>query len=57
MVTGLLSALIWIAVIALIVWGINAVIPAPPQVKTVIYVIAGVICIIILGRAIGVSMP
>jgi len=36
----------------LIGWGISAILPVPPQVKTVIWVIVGVICLLILLRVV-----
>jgi len=52
MIESLLVALVLIAIVALIGWGIVALIPAPPQVKTVIWVVVGVICLLILLRAV-----
>lgn len=48
MVSSLLVALILIAIVALVIWGINAILPVPPQVKTVIYVVGGVVMLLIL---------
>lgn len=58
MISALLVALVYIAIVALIVWGITAIIPAPAPVKTVIYVVGGIICLLILLQAItGGGVP
>lgn len=57
MVSGLLSALVIIAIVSLIGWGIIAVVPMPPQVKTVLWVVIGVFCLLFLLDALsGVSI-
>lgn len=51
MITMLLIALIMIAIVALIGGGIVRVIPMPEQARIVVWVIIGVICLVILLRA------
>lgn len=50
---SLLVALIYIAIVCVIVWGVVRILAAlgvtiPPPVTTVIYVIAAVICLLVL---------
>jgi hypothetical protein len=57
MISGLLTALVVIAIVSLIGWCIIAVVPMPQQVKTVLWVIVGVLCLLFLLDAIrGVSI-
>lgn len=51
MIESLLVALILMAIVGLIGWGIATLIPFPPQVKTVLYVVIGVVCLLILLKA------
>lgn len=53
MISGLLTALIIIAIVALIGWAIITIVPLPPPVKTVLWVVVGVICLLVLLNAIG----
>lgn len=46
MITLLLTALIVLAIVGLILWGISQVPGIPPIVKTIIYVVVGVILLI-----------
>lgn len=52
---SLLVGLILIGIVSLIGWGIFSLIPVPPQVKIVIWVVVGVICLVILLHAISGS--
>ena len=52
-ITGLLVALIYIAIVCVIIWGVVRILAAlgvtiPPPVITVVYVIGAVICLLIL---------
>lgn len=50
MIESLVVALILIAIVSLVVWGIASMIPMPAPVKTIVYVIGGIICLLILLR-------
>lgn len=52
LVMTFLIAVILCGIVGLVVWGITAILPTPPVVKTVLYVVGGVICLLILLRAI-----
>lgn len=52
MITALLTALVLIAIVGVIAWGVMALIPLPAPVKIVIQVIAAILCLLILLRAI-----
>lgn len=49
----MLELIVYVAIIGLIVWAITALIPMPPPFKTVIYVIAGIFCLLLLLRVVG----
>lgn len=51
----MIALIIYIAIIGLIVWAITTLIPMPPPFKTIIFVIAGIFCLLILLRVLGVS--
>ncbi len=56
----MLSLIIYIAILGLVVYAVTALIPMPAPFKTVIYVIAAIIVLMILLRALpglGVSLP
>jgi len=54
----LLTLIIWCAIVGLIAWAVTAIIPMPPQVKTVIYVICGLALLLIVLQAIpGLNFP
>lgn len=62
MISALIYALIIIAILGLVVWGILSLIPLPAQVKVVIQVIAGIIALVILlnallGNGHALSLP
>lgn len=65
MITSLLVALIYIAIVCVIVWGVLAILRAvgvtiPAPVVTVVYVIVTVICLLILLQVVTghpVSFP
>jgi hypothetical protein len=46
MITLLLTALIVLAIVGLILWGIQAIPGLPPIVKTIVYVVVGVILLV-----------
>lgn len=48
MITGLITLLIWIAILGLVVWAITTLIPMPPQFRTIIIVIASIVALLIL---------
>jgi hypothetical protein len=52
MIESLLVAFVVIAIVALIGWGICRILPVPEPVKTVIWVIVGVICLLIILRVV-----
>ncbi len=49
--------LVYLAVIGLVAWGLIQFIPMPPQVKTVIIVVAVIACILIAFQAFGGHIP
>lgn len=51
MIESLVVALILIAIVSLVIWGIASIVPMPAPVKTIVYVIGGIICLLILLRA------
>lgn len=53
MITGLLSLIVYIAIIGLIVWAIITIVPMPQPFKTVIVVIGALVCLLILLGALG----
>lgn len=53
MIELLLTALIVLAIVGLILWGISQVPGIPPIVKTIIYVIVGVILLVWLLNAVS----
>jgi Flp pilus assembly protein TadB len=46
MITLLLTVFIILCIVGLILWGINAIPGIPPIIKTVIYVVVGVIVLV-----------
>ena len=48
MITTLLVLLIFLAIIGLLLWGLSQIPGIPPVVKTIVYVIAGVILLLYL---------
>jgi hypothetical protein len=50
---GLLGLILMIAVLGVVVWLVTAYIPMPPVFKTIIYIVAVIILIIVLIRALG----
>lgn len=57
MISTLLVALIYIAIIGLIGWAIVSLVPLPPPAKTIVYVIVGVICLLVLLYAVQGGLP
>lgn len=59
MITGLLTLIIYIAILGLIVWAVTTFIPMPPQFKTLIYVVVGIIALLILLQVVtgGTVLP
>ena len=55
MIVGLLTLIIWIAVIGLVICAITAIVPMPAPFKTVIYVIGALICLLLLLNALGAA--
>jgi len=53
MLTSLLTIIVYIAIIGLVVWAITTFIPMPAPFKTLIYVICGIVCLLILLRMLG----
>lgn len=53
MITSLLTLIVYIAILGLIVWAITTFIPMPPQFKTLIYVVVGIVALLILLRVIS----
>lgn len=61
MITSLLVALILIAIVCTIGWAILSIVPVPAPVKTVIWAIVAVVCLLILlrgvtGGSLGISL-
>jgi hypothetical protein len=55
---GLIELIVYIAILGLIVWAVTTLIPMPAPFKTVIYVIAGIFCLLLLLRVLGgVNLP
>lgn len=48
MVEPLLVALILIAIVGAVLWGLTSIVPMPPPVKTIVYVIGTIIMLVIL---------
>jgi hypothetical protein len=58
MITGLITIIVYIAILGLVVWAITTFIPMPPQFKTLIYVIVGIVALLILLQLLtGNSIP
>lgn len=57
MVSGLLGLILVIAIIGLVVYALEAFIPMAEPFKTVIRIIAGIICLILLLQLLGVALP
>lgn len=57
MITGLLSLLIYVAILGLICWAITTFIPMPPQFRTLIYVIVGIVALLILLQFVTGGAP
>jgi hypothetical protein len=53
MISMLLTAFIILCIVGLILWGVNQVPGIPPIIKTVIYVVVGVIVLIWLLNFVG----
>jgi hypothetical protein len=53
MITMLLTAFIVLCIVGLILWGVNQIPGIPPIIKTVIYVIIGVIILVWLLNYVG----
>ena len=53
MITGLLTALIIVAIIAVIGWVIISIIPGPPLVHTVVWAVVAIICLLVLLDAVS----
>ncbi len=53
MITMLLTALIVLAIVGLICWGVGQIPGIPPIVKTVIYVVIGVVILLWLLQFVG----
>lgn len=49
----MLELIVYIAILGVIVWGITTLVPMPAPFKTVIYVIAVVLCLLLLLRVLG----
>ncbi len=58
MISTLITMIIYIAILGLIVWAITTFIPMPPQLRTLIYVIVGIIALLLLLQMLtGSSLP
>lgn len=57
MITALLVALIYIAIISVIGWAIISLIPVPAPVKTVIWAVVAVLCLLVLLGAVTGGLP
>lgn len=56
----MIELIIYIAILGLVVYAITALIPMAPPFKTVIYIIAGIFCLLLLLKALpgmGVDLP
>lgn len=52
MITLLLSALILLAIVGLILWGVGQIPGIPSVVKTVIYIVVGVVLLLLVLQAV-----
>lgn len=52
LVIAFVVALILCGIICLVAWGFATILPAPPVVKTIVWVVAGVFCLLILLAAV-----
>jgi hypothetical protein len=52
MITLLLSALILLAIVGLILWGVGQIPGIPGVVKTVIYIVVGVVLLLLVLQAV-----
>lgn len=50
---GIIELLVIIAIIGLFAWALTQLVPMPPQIKTVIYVVAVLFCLLLILRARG----
>ena len=55
--TGIIELLIILAIVGLVAWVIVTMIPMPAPIQKVIIVVAVLLCILIVVRALGISMP
>jgi hypothetical protein len=51
----MISLIIWIAILGLIVYAVTTFIPMAPPFKNLIYIIAGICCLLILLNAFGLG--
>lgn len=49
--------LIYIVIVLLIAYGLVSLIPKPAVFNTVIWVVAAIICLVLLMRGLGIAMP
>jgi hypothetical protein len=57
MIHTLLVFLILVAIVGLILWGVSQIPGIPPIVKTIAYVVVGVILLLYLMEVLGGGMP
>ena len=52
MIESLLVALIVIGIICVIGWVLMSIIPGPPMVKTIVWAVVAILCLLVLLRAV-----
>ena len=50
---GVIELLVFLAIIGLVAWALISLVPMPSQVRTIIIVVAVLICLLIVLRAFG----
>lgn len=51
----MITLILWIAIIGLLVYAVTTFIPMPAPFKNLIYIVGGLICVVILLNALGIS--
>jgi hypothetical protein len=52
---GVVELLVLLAIVGLVAWALVSLVPMPSQIRTVILVVAVLICLLIVLRAFGVT--